>query len=987
MDFNENQQKVINFGKGTLLVEAGPGSGKTTVIIARILKLIEKGVKPEEFLVITFTRKAAENLQNRLKKFLPKEEIAKMQISTIHSFCYEFLKTKNQFLKLLDDDNSEKKSLFIQKFKKQLGFTDISTLYDYQISTVIHKFGEYTCFNVDTDKLTNYIYDERPISQDYVDFVNSLGYFSKKEIDDNDFKEDWYNARYMQVAKAYPKYLKLLDDEGYVDYDTLQLKALEELQKNPETPYNAVLIDEFQDTDPLQFQIFDILRNDAEYFTAVGDVDQHIYAFRSSYTDYFKELNDKIKPEIISLDVNYRSTENIVRLTDKFIKEYRKDYSQKHLISNNNEYDNDSYLIEAETPEEEAQTIFNTINYLVENKNLKYEDIAVLYRKHYNKTVPALIELFNEHNIDFTIRGQADLKDRNEVKSIIILLWYLTRRVDNYYISSADELKDLNLKGFCGESFEPSFWSLEDETKQYLTCLQDSYQEELLKTENEFRKNQGKRSVRAVHNIKKNEDLQTLLEIFKQVEKPKIDLEKITNEKDREFFQFLEDLRDEISSEEPPTILNVYYRLISRANYFEDIPENSTEVNNLAVLTQTIYNYESFISQTDVKGLYFFLTRMIGDYGSYSENNGGVQLMTVHAAKGLEFPVTIVATLEKNKFPMALKDPTREKDYINGKETFYTPNEFLDFKDITEEDENELDLAEEAHIIYVAMTRAADLLILSCSGKVPDEIDKIKPLLQDFELSRLDDVIIRNSYSNPEDEKLRLNYSSYSTYNLCPFMYNLIYNLGFKVSDENVTNLGTVFHEVMEIVNLKLKDNRIVSKDELKEITHEVYSSMFDIQETPEEFKQLEESVLNYYDTYSLNREVVESELPFEIERENYVLNGAIDLIYKVSPSEIGILDYKNAEHDDYKIAHYEKQLYIYASALKEMSEFNDYDIKTAITHFVKTDYKHEVEITEEKINTQLDKLNNVALKIINEEFPKRKSNFCEWCKFRIVCG
>ncbi|MBR5502891.1 MAG: UvrD-helicase domain-containing protein, partial [Methanobrevibacter sp.] len=154
MGFNDKQKEVINYGTGTLLVEAGPGSGKTTVIIARILHLIENGVKPEEFLVITFTRKAAENLQNRLRKYLKKEDITKMQISTIHSFCYEFLKTKNEILKLLDDDNSEKKSLFIQKFKKELGFTDISTLYDYQISTVIHKFGEYSCFNVNTDDLT-----------------------------------------------------------------------------------------------------------------------------------------------------------------------------------------------------------------------------------------------------------------------------------------------------------------------------------------------------------------------------------------------------------------------------------------------------------------------------------------------------------------------------------------------------------------------------------------------------------------------------------------------------------------------------------------------------------------------------------------------------------------------------------------------------------------------------------------------------------------
>ncbi|MBR3112540.1 MAG: ATP-dependent helicase [Methanobrevibacter sp.] len=1002
MRLNENQKEVINFGKGTLLVEAGPGSGKTTVIINRIINLIENGVNPEEFLVITFTRKAAENLKNKLKTTLSDETISKMQISTIHSFCLNYLKTKNQFLNLIDDDSSEKKALFIQKFKDKLGFTDEYTLLDYQISSVIGKFGEYTCFNVNSKELTNYIKDTRPISEDYINFINSLNHFSKKRVEDNNLKDDWYNARYLQIAKAYPIYLKLLDEHDYVDYDTLQLKTLKELKKDPETPYNCILIDEFQDTDPLQFKIFEILRKNADYFTAVGDVDQHIYAFRSSYSDYFKELYENAPQELISLNTNYRSTNDIVELTEEFIEDYRKDYSQKHMVSYNPGYTNSSLIIKADSPHDEANQIFNTIQYLKQNKNVNYEDIAVLYRKHYNKTIPELIKLLDENDINFTIRGQSDLKDQVEVKSILLLLWYITRRTDNLYVSSQDELKELNLKGFCTDSDEDTIWSLADETKQYLTTLQDSYHDELLSIENEIRQKNGKNKVRAVYNIKKNEDQDTLYEIFGQVEKPVVDLSKITNEKDRQFFQKLEVLRSKIHFEESLTCLDVYYQLLSLSDYLIDIDENFTKANNLAALTQTIYNYEEFISQTDVKGLFFFLNRMIGDYSSYYSNEGGVQLMTIHAAKGLEFPVTIVATLEKDKFPMKIKDPNREKNYINGKETFYTPTRFLRYKDIPIDDEvelsieeydnrlieeeNKLDEAEEAHILYVAMTRAADLLIVSCCGEVPQEISKIAESLTHLSEDALSDVIINKHAPEPEDEKLKLNYSSYSTYNLCPFMYNLIYNLGFRVSSENVTHLGTVFHEIMENVNLKLKDNQQVSKEELKNITREIYSSMFDINQTQDEFEELEKSVLNYYDTYSLNHEVLESELPFEIERENYILNGAIDLIYKISDTEIAILDYKNAEHDDNKIAHYEKQLYIYASALKEMSEFDNYTVKKAITHFVKTDYKHEVEITDEKINTQLDKLNDVALKIINEEFPKRESNFCRYCKYRVIC-
>ena len=304
---NRGQKKVIEYGKGSLLVEAGPGSGKTAVIVKRIVRLIDEGVDPESFLVITFTTKAADNLKNRLRKELSSDIVLKMQISTIHSFCLEYLKSKNQSLTLIDDDASEKKTLFIKKFREQLGFVDEATVLDYHIPAVLNRFGEYTCFNVDDKALARKIGGTREITKDYSDFVKSMDYFSKKRIDDHDkpikkikykspeeydwredFSKSWYNARYVQVAKAYRKYLELLDKYDYVDYDTLQLKTLKELEKDPQTKFKTIFVDEFQDTDPLQYRIFEILRDKCDYFTAVGDVDQHIYAFRSSFNDFFE---------------------------------------------------------------------------------------------------------------------------------------------------------------------------------------------------------------------------------------------------------------------------------------------------------------------------------------------------------------------------------------------------------------------------------------------------------------------------------------------------------------------------------------------------------------------------------------------------------------------------------------------------------------------------------------------------------------------------
>ena len=179
----------------------------------------------------------------------------------------------------------------------------------------------------------------------------------KKKRETRLFSKSWYNARFLKIIEAYPTYLELLDEYHYVDYDTLQKKALKELGEDPKTPFKTIFVDEFQDTDPLQFRIFQELRKTCDYFTAVGDVDQHIYAFRSSFNDFFDELIRLEGLEPIPLGVNFRSTEDIVNLTEKFIDPQRKESSRKEMVSNgNDDYTNPNFLIENSGSAEEAQS-------------------------------------------------------------------------------------------------------------------------------------------------------------------------------------------------------------------------------------------------------------------------------------------------------------------------------------------------------------------------------------------------------------------------------------------------------------------------------------------------------------------------------------------------------------------------------------------------------------------------------------------------------
>ena len=1066
MEFKGNQKKVIEYGKGTLLVEAGPGSGKTTVIVERIKHLIKEGVKPESFLVITFTNKAADNLKYKLRKELSSEDVLKMQISTIHSFCLEYLKkicsNKEEYssLTLIDDDTSERKSLFIQKFKRKLGFKDYSTILDYQISDVLKKFGEYTCFNVDSQKLYGDVSDSRVITPDYIEFVESLDYFSKKRIDDHDkplknerrsnpddfdetklYSKSWYNARFLKIIEAYPTYLDLLDEYHYVDYDTLQKKALEELEKDPETPFKTIFVDEFQDTDPLQFRIFQELRKTCDYFTAVGDVDQHIYAFRSSFNDFFDELIrlENLKP--IPLDINFRSTDNIVNLTEAFIDPQRKETSEKEMVSNGKPYNNPNFLLENENSDEEASNVYQIISTLIEN-GVKESDIAVLYRKHSDKTIANLVERLNAGGIGFSIKGQSDLSEQAEVKSIMALLWYIARNTDIGHIPSKDELKELNLKAFCGEYFETSLFSLDDSTKEYLCDLQDSYYDDVIEMENKV---SGKTGV--IHNIKNRKDQDTLYEIFENLQMPTVDIDEITDPTDKEFFRQLEIIRDEINSkdnheisngesesftilndesegesspisngeeeekQEPLTILKAFYKLIALSNLYE-YELSYKEIANLAILTQTISNYESFIYETDFRGALFFLRRTIGDYDSYQHEGTGVQLMTIHAAKGLEFPVTIITSLQKEKFPPIVKDPNREMDYIFPSDTYYTPNDCLEYKTILKEnkngewvhktltidEENRLNEEEEDRVLYVAMTRAKDVLILSTMGEVPDQVNWIRDHTIPLSLDDLSQVEFEEKDENEEEfedemegleEPVVLNYSKYTQYLSCPFKFDLGFNLGFRrAGSAKAANMGTVFHEIMEDLNLKLLEGKRVDNDELEEIIIKYYKPMFDIKKDDEEFEKFKKDVEDYYFNYSVNREVLESEFNFELFRDNYLLNGAIDLVYKDSDDEVVILDYKYAEFDEEHIGGYEKQSYIYTSALREIPEYQKYDIKKAIIHFVKSDYPHVVNIDEKTMEEEKENLSVVADKIKDEIFEKEpeKDKECAKCSYRTFC-
>ncbi|MDO5849909.1 MAG: ATP-dependent helicase, partial [Methanobacteriaceae archaeon] len=777
-ELNPKQEEAVYYdGLKPLLIEAGAGSGKTRVMTERVKYLLDRGEDPESILVCTFSNKAANELKDRLLEYaldenndVSKIDVRKMHISTVHSFCVSLLKDAGYDFEVYDDDYSERRNLFIYKHRKELGFVNEAHISRGQVNDIAEKFSEYLEFDVDCEAVEEYIKANFPIKENYLKFIEENCIDDKFPSDeiykDKDLKEDgegyfdsWYNARFLQTIKAFPTYIKLLEENNATNFAHIQSKALEILKKNNKTQFKHILVDEFQDTDPIQIQIFEILMNEAikdnvelvnqssnvesdngnivkGTFTAVGDMNQNIYGFRGAVKDYFKQFNEDYDCKLVSIDYNYRSSDEIVKLSEELIKNQRGDYSDSNIKAAKG-LSRYSYYIENNDAESEAFNIARLIEYLVENNKAKYTDILILFRSvvyHANE----LVEAFNAHKIPYQVRGSGSLDDSDEIKSIITLLDFLVQN-NPYNKDGSDEKSQshdkydsnvpvhgswdfLGINGFIGTNFNP-MWTLSAETKRILANIQQSYENQVLEVGKRVQKEMGAKNRRTFKTMFKH-DKEVLEEIFKEVKEPVLSIEflksvGVKNEDDLEFFSKLNNLKDQFFGAdyaERDSILTVYYKLLDICGFDEEFvknPENENTLENIAILTNTITNYENIISNSDIRGLYWYLSSNLKNYSSPGVENIGVQIMTVHDAKGLEYPITILASLREDKFPKKYEDP---EEAHRGKKPYYVPNKFFKHK-LKHEDEEASHNAEEIRIIYVAMTRAQDTLILSSIPK------------------------------------------------------------------------------------------------------------------------------------------------------------------------------------------------------------------------------------------------------------------------------
>ena len=1008
VELDKYQKDAVEYLGKPLVINAGPGAGKTRVIIERVLYLIENGASPESILVITFTNKAAEELRERFKNDtkLDLNIINQMRISTIHSFCRSVLSDFCDIPYNLLKRESER-NLFFNKHKLNLGFKGPAFLRNYESGQALKKYEEYALFEVDSEALISFIESKYPPSQEYLDYIDkyyrthsSNQYPTKKEIKSLGFECDVYKARYLQIARSYDKWIELMEREHVCDQNYLLIKALNILsvkENLSRIPFRNILIDEFQDTDAIQMQIFECLRSISDTFTVVGDADQSIYSFRAANPKFFNDYSQSDDFENKILVNNYRSTSDIVEFNEKFISAKRANPKDLKAV-------NDSkmpvYMLENKSNEEENRGIAYIIKNLKDSgKITKYSDVCILFRSHKDKK--DILEVFEKENIPYYLKGIDDLIYQDEVKAVLALLWYMLPFDPTRIAYYGDGGQWINLSSFTDTYYQSSkVFKLSPKTQEVLNRIERQYHNNVINIKNNFEPIDSTLKSRSIMDVVRDYSDDTLDEIFKSVgiidlstySREKLMSIGITDEHDLDFFSSLNDLKSSLN-EVRLTSLQVYYELLKITGFTDELFSRSDfeakkAALNLALISEIISDYENIMGKYDLIGLFNYLYRSLKYYScpinEEEDNSQKVHIMTVHKAKGLEYPVVITSSIKDRSFPLTYS-PQRKAHIFKNYPVYPTPNRFLKYKVSQDKEPLEFD-REEERVVYVANTRAEDLLILSTV--LPRTGSKTPEVLRDYEnnlvkIEPSDVVDMKKVNSHKFRETNLFNQIEFENiledYLFCPLKYNIECNLKFK----NPTNINKFIDSKIKIIVNRLHNDKFMTDwddESIENLVSEIIRS-YSFASGEMNLKSLFINFCDYWKEYGRNFEVVKSAYPVSLEVNGYDINGVIDLI--INDGEGVSLVHFIRSRDEMKNYHsfYMELLGYYALALMERE---DVRVENLILYVLDEGKLYEKEFVKNEFI--IEYLSGIVDKISDDEYSKHYIN-CDKCEFNaLIC-
>ncbi len=606
MALNEMQQLAVDTTEGPLLILAGAGSGKTTVLVNRVEHIISSHlVTPWQVLAITFTNKAAGELRERLVSAIG-EEANDIWAYTFHSCC----------------------SRILRRFGEKIGYTNHFTIYDTDDSRRVMKQCQKQ-LGIE-DKLINHKSILAEISRAKDSLISPEEY---KQTAQNDFRKS-------KIAECYELYQAQLKKSDAMDFDDIIFNTVKLLEENEDvrniyqTQFKYVMVDEYQDTNHAQYVLTSLLADKYKNICVVGDDDQSIYRFRGATIENILSFENHYKgAKVIRLEENYRSTQNILDGANAVIS-HNKNRKGKTLFTRSGSGDKIVYKT-VMSESEESQYIIDEIVKNV-NNGMKYSDHAILYRM--NAQSRNLEVMLTKSGISHRIIGGHRFFDRKEIKDIVSYLAVINNPSDNVRLQRIINVP----KRAIGDTMFANV--LEIGAGLGMSAF------EVCERADEFQKTS--RSASKLMNFTKMiRDFQECIENG----------------------MGLNDLLQEV--------LDVTKYL----DYLQEEPETYEDrVNNIKELSSMFIKYEE---ESEDANLSEFLedVALISDIDSYNEDEDAVVLMTLHSAKGLEFPVVFIPGMEEGIFP--------------GNQSMFS----------------EEDLEEERRLAYVGITRAKKKLYLISS--------------------------------------------------------------------------------------------------------------------------------------------------------------------------------------------------------------------------------------------------------------------------------
>ncbi len=1020
INLNENQKKAVEWKKGPLLIIAGAGTGKTAVITQRIIHILNsKWAKSDEVLALTFTEKAAGEMLERVEDELPLG-YGDIWVSTFHSFCDRILKQEAYYMgldsnyRLMNDAQSY---MFFRKY-----------LFDLPLKK-FRPYGNPTKFIKDILSHFSRLQDEDVTPAEYIEYAKSLSKRGKVQ------KEEYEDT--LELALVYEEYTKLKIANSKVDFGDLILLTIKLFREKPnvlkryQEKFKYILVDEYQDTNYSQSVLVNILAGiDPKSnlskigkvnpnLTVVGDDDQAIYKFRGAAISnilQFKQYYPKAK-EIV-LTENYRSRQEILDGSYTLIKNnnpYRLEITEKvdkRLISKMSFPQDDDIvnLVVSQDGDGEAEWVAREIlaltghsqdtvvektqKYdqsgqsafveLIPDRKYKFSDVAILVRAHAHAEL--VIQNLRYFGIPYKLGGSRGLYFRDEIKVLVAFLRLLTDYKDEISMYRVLNMNEWNLTS--REFIEINRLARE----QHISLLEQ--------LESMFGVRVGKDMTFVISNMGEKvlskeaiEGVQKLLVVFNDCIK---------------------------MVKESVSIGQILYHFVQESGYIESLLEEKDgiaqfKVNNLNRFFNTIKEYETDNPESNIYEYIDFLNYSIEvgesplvDQMDLTEYDA-VNILTVHGAKGLEFPVVFLVNLVSDRFPSQ-----------NRRDTIPIPDELIK-ESLSGLDDREEHLAEERRLFYVGATRAKEKLYLSAANYYGTAKRKKR---QSIFLNEIMDRDVTEEFDNPKIVKLegdreifspvpeedfnakeidievgrKVSYSQVNMYEVCPKKYEYAYVLKVPSKAHASLSFGSTVHNTLKDFYNIFKRYReglgitdLPTKEDLVELFRKNWIKRgYESKKHEDSRKEDGVKILErYYDEFFNTEDVPYAiEKMFKVNLPDSSFVGIIDRMDLVDTVDdvpyVEIIDYKTGKLKSKLEAKKDLQLPLYCLFAEQSLGVK---VVKAKYMFVEEGIEMEIDISQERKEIAKENVLDVIESIKRKEFKADPSLFkCKYCDYNSIC-